>query len=219
MDQQFILYVDALQFTTGAILYQADKEQKDARGNPLLWPLGFNSQTFNKTEQNYPIYDRELLGMMRGLRTWRHLLQNMTHPVLVITDHANLQYYREPQKLGPRMNGYLAELVEYHIQLVYKPGAAQRADGLSRRPDLIPEDDDELIIVLPDHLFVSPDTPKTTYSATRTKAENYNSNDTLVDSENEDAQLKARATTEDLPSGFTLDQMVHEAQKMDDRMI
>jgi len=130
-DQQFILYVDASQFTTGAILYQADKERKDARGNPLLWPLGFNSQTFNKTEQNYPIYDRELLGMMRGLRTWRHLLRNTTHPVLVITDHANLQYYREPQKLGPPVNGYLVELAEYHIQLVYKPSATQRADGLS----------------------------------------------------------------------------------------
>src|SRR5712672_2476426 len=170
-------------------------------------------------EQNYPIYDRELLGMMRGLQTWRHLLRNTTHPVLVITDHANLQYYQEPQKLGPRVNGYLAELAEYHIQLVYKPGAAQRVDGLSRRPDLIPDDDDELIIVLPDHLFVSPDAPKTTYLATRTKAENYDSDDTLVDLEDEDAQLKARATTEDLPSGFALDQMVYEAQKMEDRTI
>src|SRR5712672_1848800 len=218
-DQQFILYVDASQFATGVILYQADKERKDARGNPLLRRLGFNSQTFNKTEQNYPIYDRELLGMMRGLRTWRHLLRNTTHPVLVITDHANLQYYREPQKLGPRVNGYLAELAEYHIQLVYKPGAAQRADGLSRRPDLIPDDDDELIIVLPDHLFVSPNAPQMTYSATRTKAKDYYSDDTLVDSENEDAQLKARATMEDLPSGFALDQMVHDTQKMEERTI
>ena len=54
------------------------------------------------------------------------------HPVLIITDHANLQYYQEPQKLGPRVNGYLVELAEYHIQLVYKLSAAQRADGLSR---------------------------------------------------------------------------------------
>jgi len=64
---------------------------------------------------------------------------------------------------------------------------------------------------LPDHLFVSPDAPKMTYSATRTKAKDYNSNDTLVGSEKEDAQLKIRATTEDLPSGFALDQMVHDA--------
>jgi len=84
---------------------------------------------------------------------------------------------------------------------------------------LIPDDDDELIIVLPDHLFVCPDAPKTTYLATQTKAEDYDSNNTLIDSEEDDAQLKARATTEDLPSGFALDQMVHEAQKMESRTI
>jgi hypothetical protein len=131
-DQQFILYVDASQFATGAILYQADKDRKDKRGNPLLRPLGFNSQTFTKTEQNYPIYDRELLGVMRGLRCWRHLLRNTEHPALVIMDHANLQYYREPHKLGPRVNGYVAELADYHFKLVYKPGNVNRADGLSR---------------------------------------------------------------------------------------
>jgi RNase H-like domain found in reverse transcriptase len=92
-EQQFILYVDASQFATGAILYQADQERKNHRGNYLLRPIGFNSQTFNKTEQNYPIYDRELLVVIRGLRCWRCLLHNTTHPVLVITDHANLQYY------------------------------------------------------------------------------------------------------------------------------
>jgi len=35
--------------------------------------------------------------------------------------------------------------------------------------------------------------------------------------EDENAQLKARATTEDLPSGFALDQMVHDAQKMEEQ--
>jgi RNase H-like domain found in reverse transcriptase/Reverse transcriptase (RNA-dependent DNA polymerase) len=99
-DQQFILYVDASQFATGAILYQANKEQTNKRGDPLLRPIGFHSQTFTKTEQNYPIYDRELLAVIRGLRTWRHLLRNTVTPVLVITDHANLQYYQEPHKLG-----------------------------------------------------------------------------------------------------------------------
>jgi hypothetical protein len=57
-----------------------------------------------------------------------------------------------------------------------------RADALSRRPDLVPEEDNELVIVLPDHLFVAPDTPATRYTATRTKLEDYESNDTLVES-------------------------------------
>jgi len=66
---------------------------------------------------------------------------------------------------------------------------------------------------------MSPDAPKTAFKATRTKADDYNSDDTLINSDDEDAQLKAWATTEDLPSGFALDQMVHDAQKMDDRTI
>jgi len=69
-DRQFILYVDTSQFAMGAILYQPNTERVDRHGNPLLRPLGFHSQTFNKAEQNYPIYDRELLGIMRGLRNW-----------------------------------------------------------------------------------------------------------------------------------------------------
>src|SRR6267154_2543589 len=135
------------------VLYQPDLERTDRRGNPLLRPLGFHSQTFNKAKQNYPIYDRELLAIIRGLRNWRHLLRNTTHPVMVITDHANLQYYREPQKIGPRVNGYIVELADFNIQLVYKPGNTNKADELSRRPDMAPEDEDELVIVLPNHLF------------------------------------------------------------------
>jgi len=174
-DRQFILYVDASQFATGAVLYQPDLERTDRRGNPLLRPLGFHSQTFNKAKQNYPIYDRELLAIIRGLRNWRHLLRNTTHPVMVITDHANLQYYREPQKIGPRVNGYIVELADFNIQLVYKPGNTNKADELSRRPDMAPEDEDELVIVLPNHLFAHPESPSTEYIATRTKPENYDS--------------------------------------------
>jgi len=106
---------------------------------------------------------------MRGLQTWRHLTRNSVHPVLVITDHANLQYYREPQKLGPRVNGYVAELAEYHIQLVYKPGAVNRADELSWRPDLAPTNNDKLVLVLPNHPVHLPLMPPTmAYTATRT---------------------------------------------------
>jgi hypothetical protein len=228
-DQQFILYVDASQFATGAILYQADKDRKDKRGNPLLRPLGFNSQTFTKTEQNYPIYDRELLAVMRRLRCWRHLLQNTEHPALVITDHANLQYYREPHKLGPRVNGYVAELADYHFKLIYKPGNVNRADGLSRRPDLVPEIDDEQVIVLPSHLFVDPNAPTTTLTATRTKPEDYDTDDTLIDSESDSEVdsdtdgpiLKARATTIDGQeiSAYDLDMKILEAQNSDKALL
>jgi len=87
---------------------------------------------------------------------------------MVITDHANLQYYREPQKIGPRVNGYIVELANYNIQLVYKPVVSNKADELSRRPNMAPEDEEELVIVLPDHLFAPMESLSKAYVTTRT---------------------------------------------------
>jgi len=92
-ERQFILEVDASQYATGAILYQADKVMKDCKGKLILRPCGYHSQTFLATEQRYPIYDREFLAVIRSLKHWDYLLKCTKHPVLVITDHANLTYY------------------------------------------------------------------------------------------------------------------------------
>ena len=71
------------------------------------------------------------------------------------TDHANLQYYREPRKIGSRVAGYIPELAQYHMILEYKPGATNRADALSRRPDYEVEGnpDNEDVTVLPEKYF------------------------------------------------------------------
>ena len=136
--RQFELEVDASQIATGAILYQRDKPVKRPDGTEKPGPrrpVGFHSQKFTTTEQNYPIYDREFLAIMRGLRQWSYLLKGTEIPVLVFTDHANLHYYRDLQKIGLCVAGYLPEREQYNMLLEYKPGATNRADGLSRRPD------------------------------------------------------------------------------------
>jgi len=111
-DKQFELEVDASQVGTGTILYQRDPPTKRANGTEKPGPqrpIGFHSQKFSMTEQNYPIYDREFLGIMQGLRCWSHLLKGTTIPILVFMDHNNLRYYRDPQKIGPQVAGYLPE--------------------------------------------------------------------------------------------------------------
>ena len=163
LNEQFFLEVDASQYATGAILYQADKERKDRRGNPILRPCGYHSQTFSATEQRYPIYDREYLAVMRGLRHWDYLLLGTQKPVIVITDHANLEYYRHPRKIGPRVSGYIAEREKYNIKLMYRPGKTNRADALSRRPDYAPDPyNDDPVIALPTELFIPLNTPTIT---------------------------------------------------------
>src|SRR5712672_3410425 len=124
-------------------------------------------------------------------------MRNTTHPVMVITDHANLQYYREPQKIGPRVNGYIVELADFNIQLVYKPGNTNKADELSRRPDMAPEDEDELVIVLPDHLFAPMESPSKAYVATRTKPENYGSDSGYESEGNDDTRNVVKELSDD----------------------
>jgi RNase H-like domain found in reverse transcriptase len=170
MERQFILEVNTSQYATGTILFQADRKLKDRQGNPILCPCGYHSQTFLATEQWYPIYDREFLAIIRGLKHWDYLLKGTAHPVLVITDHANLQFHRHMHKIGPHIAGYITGCEQYDIQLVYKPGASNQADALLRCPDYAPNSYyDEPIIALLEHLFVPPNMPTIDLQAQLTK--------------------------------------------------
>ena len=133
--RQFELETDASLIGTGAILYQRDPPitLPDGTQKPgPQRPCGFHSQSFTSTKQNYPIYDREFLGVLQGPRCWSHLLKGTEKPILVYTDHANLQYYQEPCKIGSCVAGYIPELAQYHMVLEYKPGATNCADALSQ---------------------------------------------------------------------------------------
>jgi RNase H-like domain found in reverse transcriptase/Integrase zinc binding domain len=148
-DLPFTLEVDTSQYTTGAILYQPnDKGQ--------LCPVGYHSHTLNPAERGYDVHDQELLAVIRGLRQWRHLLLSSLFTTTVITDHANLQYYCQPQKINHRMARYLADLADYWFMSIHKPGASNKADHLSQRPDYDEgKEDNEDVQVLPDKLFTN----------------------------------------------------------------
>jgi hypothetical protein len=66
-----------------------------------------------------------------------------------------LQYYRELQKIGPRVAGYIPKIAQYNIQLEYKPGATNRADALFCQPDYEVEGNpnNEDVTILPDKYF------------------------------------------------------------------
>jgi hypothetical protein len=119
----FELEVDASDYATGAILFQHDE-----RGKPKL--LGFHSKTLSKEEINYDIYDKELTAVDRGLDVWRHLI--LGQDTTVHTDHANLTYYRKPQKLTPRAKRAVAQIMQYRIKIKHKPGVLNKADALSQ---------------------------------------------------------------------------------------
>ena len=84
--QTFQIESDASKYASGAVLTQMDS-------NGDRHPVAFMSKTFNDTEKRYEIYDRELLGIVRALKEWRHYIQGSGHTTMVHTDHKNLTYF------------------------------------------------------------------------------------------------------------------------------
>ena len=146
----FILEVDASAFATGAILYQEHEETGPKH------PVGYHSQTFNLAEQNYNVYNREFLAIIRGLENWWHLLVGSPHPIVVLMDHNNLQYYQHLQCINRRIAHYLLRMVDYNIRLKHQLGAMNKADHLSRWPDYDQgKDNNQNVMALLDHLFAN----------------------------------------------------------------
>jgi hypothetical protein len=157
LDQQFEVEVDASGFAFGAVLTQKGKDGKKH-------PIAYYSATATEAEHNYDIYDLELLAIVKACQNWRPFLAGSPHKVIVHTDHANLQYWRQPQKISRRVAREVLELSEFDIELRHIPGKSNgQADALSRRPDYDQgEHDNENITVLPDKLFIQSGT--TTYT-------------------------------------------------------
>jgi RNase H-like domain found in reverse transcriptase len=145
----FTVEVDASQYATGAILYQENK-------SGWLCPVGYHSHTLNPAEHGYDVHDRELLAVMRGLRQWRHLFLSSPFQTMVVTDHTNLQYYRQPQKINQCIAWYLGDLAEYNFKLIHEAGRLNRANHLSQWPDYNKgKEDNKEVQVLQDHMFAN----------------------------------------------------------------
>lgn len=150
ISKPFYVESDASDFASGAVL-----RQRDTNGD--LHPCAYLSKGFSPAERNYEIYDKELLGIIRALQEWRHYLLGAAHPVTVLSDHKNLTYYRQAQRLNRRQARWLLFLSEFDVQLHHVPGKDMiQSDTLSRRHDLVPDKatDNNNRVVLPEQLFV-----------------------------------------------------------------
>ena len=139
---------DASLIASGGILMQRD-------GNGDLHPCAYLSQMFSPTERNYDIYDRELLAIIHTLEHWHHYLQGTAHPITLLTDHKNLTYFCQPQKLSRRQARWMMFLQDFDLHFVHLPGSAMGpANVLSRLPDLDTSSNNIDVTVLPNTLFI-----------------------------------------------------------------
>ena len=88
--KQFFVMTDTSLTASGGVLMQ-----KDSNGD--LHPCTYHSAMFSLAEWNYDIYNMELLAVITTLKEWCHYPTGTEHPVIIITDHKNLGYFKSPR--------------------------------------------------------------------------------------------------------------------------
>jgi RNase H-like domain found in reverse transcriptase/Reverse transcriptase (RNA-dependent DNA polymerase)/Integrase zinc binding domain len=135
-DRETVVECDASGMATGGVLMQYDD-------NGVLRPVAFMSKKMTPAEVNYEIYDKEMLAIIRCVEEWNAQLVSLQQ-FTIRTDHRNLAYFKEVQKLSERQVRWSQQLSKYNFILEYKPGKLNiLADALSRREQDMPKNDDD----------------------------------------------------------------------------
>src|ERR1700732_4255839 len=87
-------------------------------------------------EINYPVTEKETLGIICALREWRHYLHGSPFPVTVKTDHKPLVFLPTQTDLMGRRARWSQFLQEFDLTIEYEKGKENVvADSLSRGAD------------------------------------------------------------------------------------
>jgi hypothetical protein len=126
---RYTLYTDASRFAIGAVLLQDQ--------GIGLQDVTYHARKMNKHEVYYHVHEQELLAVRDTLLKFRCFLDGAAG-LTIITDHDTLRHFFRQRDLSTRQVRWLQVLAAYqrHMDIVYKKGAVNHADALSRRPDL-----------------------------------------------------------------------------------
>src|SRR5258708_7090847 len=94
---------------------------------------------------------------MKSLAHWQHYLGWTKFPFIILTDHANLQYWKAPKNLNRRMARWHADLQEYDFEIHYIPGKTNTGPDILSRPLNVDQgrEDNQGITILPPTTFVN----------------------------------------------------------------
>jgi hypothetical protein len=107
------LITDASDYAAGAII-----EQPNALNR---WhPVAYFSKSLQPAECNYEIHDKELLAIVLALEHFRHYLEGHTNPIEIWTDHCNLVYFCQKQKLSRCQACWALYLSHFNFIIIHK---------------------------------------------------------------------------------------------------
>ena len=115
LDKKMRMEVDASDYATEGVLSMKCEDG--------LWrPVAFLSKSLNEMKRNYKIHDKEMLAIIRGLESWRYLLEGAQSKFEIWTDHKNLEYFMKVQKLNRRQARWALYLSRFNFTLKHVLG-------------------------------------------------------------------------------------------------
>jgi len=106
-------------------------------------------------EQNYNIYKREFLGVVKALKHWRPYLIWTKQLFIIETDHENLTYWKSPKKLTGRMVCWHEKLQDYNFKILHIPGKTNMpADMLSQPNGQNIQESTKEVLLIPLEVFL-----------------------------------------------------------------
>ncbi|MCI4384004.1 hypothetical protein PGIGA_G00033340 [Pangasianodon gigas] len=74
-------------------------------------------------ERNYDVGNRELLAVKLVLEEWRHWLDGALHPLIIFTDHKNLEYLRTTKRLNSCQARWALFFTRFQFTVCFRPGS------------------------------------------------------------------------------------------------
>jgi len=94
--------------------------------------LAFTSQQLSGRNLGQSTYEKEMMAILHAVETWRPYLLGRRFQIR--TDHHSLKYFLEQHLSSPQQNKWLAKMLGYDYEIIYKKGKENSvADALSRQ--------------------------------------------------------------------------------------
>ena len=127
--KRFAIACDASQSGIGGVLYQPDDDNDTVTATNIV---AVYSRQLKQHEYRYPVYKKELLGLVMCLRKF-HTYIACCSGVTVLTDHKPLIHIVNQRQLSVALQQWLDILLNYDIIIKYRPGVLHVVpDALSR---------------------------------------------------------------------------------------